>query len=413
MSTKRKAPTKVAQPVVKASAMQPSRVTVNETSATVSASHVSAAGKIDVISISSDESSEADYSSEENDSEAEEEGTQVNADSNANAVKQTRGPAVAAEKKQKQPNGLGDIDQLPSPQADDGADSDGEPTLGDLVQAQGDVDVQANFLQQADENARQPQCQDRMAIQAPSLSSLGTVLAQALRTDDSDLLESCLHTTHIPTIRNTIERLESGLVGTLLSKLAMRLHRRPGRAGSLMTWVQWSIIAHGGALVSQPDVMEKLEALQKVLAERARGLNSLLILKGKLDLLDAQMQLRKRTQRRLGDEEEEDNEVGLIYVEGEDGLTARPMRRTVEADEADDGMLPVTNGVIGDSDDEESDEASEEESADGEELDDEDEVNYDDVDDVNESMGEDEDSEDDDAPPSKIQKVASPFSKQR
>ncbi len=132
-----------------------------------------------------------------------------------------------------------------------------------------------------------------MARHAPGISSLGTVLSQALRTDDNDLLESCLLTTDLPTVRATIERLNSSLTGALLARLAARMHRRPGRAHSLMTWVQWTLVAHGGALAGRADVLGRLSELNRVLEERARGLGSLLALKGKLDMLDSQMQLRR------------------------------------------------------------------------------------------------------------------------
>uniref|UniRef100_A0A0B7JNW3 Small-subunit processome Utp12 domain-containing protein n=2 Tax=Bionectria ochroleuca TaxID=29856 RepID=A0A0B7JNW3_BIOOC len=242
---------------------------------------------------------------------------------------------------------------------------------------------------------------------------------RALRTDDVDLLESCLHTTDRTTIQNTIESIDSALAGNLLNKLAARLYRRPGRAGTLMTWVQLTLIAHGGALASQPKVIQSLSGLQKVLAERAKGLTSLLALKGKLDMLESQMDLRRRMQHRsraINQGEDEDEEEDVVWVEGEvedeelgSGLKSRRRRVT---DDDDDSDVPALNGAIGESSDEDDD--SEEEIDDsedeGESLLDEDEVDHDDVDD---SMGEDEESDVEAAPPSKVQKVAKSFSKRK
>lgn len=202
-------------------------------------------------------------------------------------------------------------------------------------------------------------------LSAPSASSLGTVLTQALRTNDQELLESCLRVIDIDTIYATVERLPSPLVGNLLQKLAERLHKKPGRAGVLMVWVQWSLAAHGGYLASQPQLVRQLATLNKVLKERASGLQPLLSLKGRLDMLQAQLELRRRNQKKAaGDDEDE----AVIYVEGEDDYessideeddapdSTRKRLRDVEddEDESSDDEMPTTMEV-----DEDSDEGSE------------------------------------------------------
>src|SRR5436305_8171617 len=96
------------------------------------------------------------------------------------------------------------------------------------------------------------------------------------------------------------------------------MHKRPGRAGSLMVWVQWTLVAHGGYLATQPDLMKKLTTLKRVIDDRARGLQPLLSLKGKLDMLEAQMQLRRSMQSSGMGPDEEDDEEGVIYVEGQE-----------------------------------------------------------------------------------------------
>ena len=194
-----------------------------------------------------------------------------------------------------------------------------EQSFGDLIRASahGTVDVAAAFTD-PDEQALAPPIERN--LQLPSGMSLGTVLTQALRTNDVNLLETCLHVDDLNMIRATIERLNSSLATALLQKLAERLHSRPGRAGSLMVWVQWTLVAHGGYLVGQPDVVKKLTSLYRVVKERANSLPSLLSLKGKLDMLEAQMNLRKSMQRRFGgdDPENEDDEEAVIYVEGQE-----------------------------------------------------------------------------------------------
>ncbi|MCJ1381779.1 Small subunit (SSU) processome component [Xylographa soralifera] len=194
-----------------------------------------------------------------------------------------------------------------------------EPTFGDLIRASapGVVDVSAAF---PDPTRQALAATKNGATKLPSGISLGTVLTQSLRTNDVSLLETCFHVRDLNIVRATIERLDSALAASLLHKLAERLHSRPGRAGSLMVWIQWTLVAHGGYLASQPETVKKLTSLHRVVKERANSLQSLLSLKGKLDMLEAQMNLRKSMQSRFGvrDTEDEDDEAGVIYVEGQE-----------------------------------------------------------------------------------------------
>ncbi|KAL8902024.1 MAG: hypothetical protein Q9192_000237 [Flavoplaca navasiana] len=253
-----------------------------------------------------------------------------------------------------------------------------QPSFGDLIRAHapGDVDVQASFAAPATE-AMAPT--GERSVQLPSGMSLGTVLTQSLRTNDVSLLETCLHTRDKAILRATIERLDSALASTLLQKLAERFHSRPGRAGSLLIWIQWTIVAHGGYLASQPGAMKTMAALHRVITERARSLPLLLSLKGKLDMLEAQMNLRASIKARsqnskLADQRDEEN---VIYVEGqeesdsedsvEEDVSMAPPGFGVgldemvseSGDEEDEEMPAVTNGVVAESEDEESDSGSE------------------------------------------------------
>ena len=413
MSTKRKAPGKLAQPTLRTGAKVPSKSVINESRTSVVDAENPTTSQLETIEISSDAGSDEDLS--DDDEEDEEEQPLVNGDGKAfshlNGSHQHQQPAHVKR---------GNADE-------EDEQSDGEPTspsFGELLRDQDAVDV-PSLLQQTSASGTSLSQPNRAVIAPPNHQSLTTVLTQALRTDDTDLLESCLHTTHLPTIKNTIENIDSTLAGALLTKLASRLHRRPGRAGTLMTWVQWTLVSHGGALASQPKVIQSLSSLQKVLSERSKGLGSLLALKGKLDLLDSQMAMRKRMQRHSGavtQGEGADDDEDVIWVEGEDddagaqslsnGVASRRKRIAAEDDDDDDDdEAPVMNGVMGDSSDEEDEvEAEDDDSEGAEESLDEDEVDHDDVD---ESMGEDEDSDVETAPPSKLQKVAKSFSKRK
>ncbi|KAK6407441.1 Small subunit (SSU) processome component [Oleoguttula sp. CCFEE 5521] len=211
-----------------------------------------------------------------------------------------------------------------------------EPSFGDMLHARHPetIDVQAAYAQAAPDMQVALPTPTSHAMTVHTGTSLSTVLTQALRTNDKDLLETCFAVIDQQTIRATIQRLQSHLVGNLMQRLAERIHKRPGRTGHLMTWIQWSLVAHGGYLVTQPQIMKQLKALNQVLRERANGLQSLLQLKGKLDMLGAQLELRRSTlAASAGLKDDEDNDEGVLYIEGrdqdDDGMDSDP---TAEAD---------------------------------------------------------------------------------
>ncbi|EKG11049.1 Small-subunit processome Utp12 [Macrophomina phaseolina MS6] len=212
------------------------------------------------------------------------------------------------------------------------------PSFGELLQATAPevVDVETAFQDpNPDSRALAPTSGNR-ALSAPSATSLGTVLTQALKTNDRELLESCFEMNDLNSVRSTIERLPSSLVSNLLRRLAERLHKRPGRAGNLMVWVQWAIVSHGGYLAGRQDIMRELGSLNRVIKERACGLQPLLTLKGKLDMLSAQLELR-RSMQKAATMDEDDEEEGVIYVEGQDESES-------EDEAADNQTKAITNG---------------------------------------------------------------------
>lgn len=283
---------------------------------------------------------------------------------------------------------------------EEGAADEEDMTFGDKLQQQEPetapaprvVDVEATMAGgDADARSLTTTANGRV-LAAPSGASLGTVLTQALRTNDKDLLDSCFRVIDVDTIYATVERLPSPLVGNLLQRLAERLYRKPGRAGILMVWVQWSLAAHGGYLASQPQLVKQLATLNKVLKERASGLQPLLSLKGRLDMLQAQLELRRRNQRKAAHDDEEE---AVIYVEGEDDVSsadeesddnASPQKRLREgADdgESSDDMMPTTMEMDEDEEDDSED--------DDDVLDDEaEETDNDTGDDMSEALSDDD-----------------------
>lgn len=426
MSTKRKFTSKLGQPAVKPSAKPAAKESLNDSRAVVSrggdSGQAGVNGSQDIVEISSDSESSSEEEEEdddEDDSGAEQDVPQISKEVESGDVdmKDAEGQDAAA--------------QIP-----DETEEPTEPSFGDLILATSSepVDVAGAFNDSNFQTLSYPQSNK---LQPPSGASLGTVLTQALKTNDLALLESCLQTPEVSTIRATIQRLDSPLAGTLLQKLAERLHRRPGRAGSLMVWVQWTLVTHGGYLATQPDLIKKLAELNRVIDERARGLQSLLSLKGKLDMLEAQMQLRQSMRQQRRDLDDEDDEEGVIYVEGEEedstdnedqkqpitnGKRSTSRREqengnlSTDESEVSEDMPNTANGIIQDSDDDSNksdnliDDEAEETDADS---DDEDEVDHSDMDEMEEEDDSDDAAPARAAPPTKVQKVSGLFSRNR
>ncbi|KAK5658659.1 hypothetical protein OQA88_2055 [Cercophora sp. LCS_1] len=403
MSAKRKSVTNIAKPIIRQSPKVASKSRIDESKATISSGLTpSAASRRRTDPVDEDSSNSPSPSDNEDQSEDDE------------AVVQKQGKTPLKGKQEEEAadpdTEMASPDQEPEEQGDA---SDNEPTLGELMRNTAIVDVASSLAAQATPARIGSRSQPLATVNS---TSLGTVLNQALKSDDRDLLESCLQVTDVKIIQATINRLDSSLAVSLLSKLADRMHRRPGRAFGLMKWMQWTMIAHGGTLVNEPGLTKKLGNLQSVLEERGRALPKLLALQGKLDMLNSQIQFRKAIKKLdaegSGDEDDDDVDVpGVVYVEGEeDEDKATGAGRRGAREQAEDEALLISNGFDAETDDD----SDEEEIEDSEEVEldvdsmDEDEVDHDDNED--ESGDEDEDQEDDDdedsAPPAKVQKVS-------
>lgn len=272
-------------------------------------------------------------------------------------------------------------------------EANGEPTFGELVQRNSAIDVEAELEYDAGSGALVPVAsnKNKAVTQIPSGVSLTTVLSQALKTNDAEMLESCFRTSDTNIIRSTVQRLNSTLAGTLIQRIAERMASRPGRYGHLLAWVQWTCIAHGGAIAGNNEILKRMTSLYKVMDQRSRSLPSLLLLKGKLDMLDAQINLRQSMadSRKHGMDDGELLESVTHYagVNNDDDSEAerqRKRKRTAKStlededvdvdDEMDDGL------GLGSDDDE--DEGSEEDAdEDGDMIDIEAEESLDDDDD--------------------------------
>lgn len=310
-----------------------------------------------------------------------------------------------------------------SKNTNDEVDAAEEPAFGELLLARNDDQIDVEESLGAKGNGQLVPFSGEQSLDGISSATLGTVLTQALKTNDKERLETCFLVSDPERIRATIQRLSSQHVATLLQRISERIYARPGRTGSLFVWIQWSLVVHGGYLANHPEVMQKLKSLSRVVRERARGLQPLLHLKGKIDMLSGQLDLRRSIQQSaaLRNAEDQDNEEGVVYIEGQDdnwsddeeGTTAGQKRllqssfRSRKADDSDseddDGTHAVSNGVVNgvdeDSDDEDVDEDEDSEGLldiEAEESSDEGSGDSDDAidSDAESSLGEDDSDED-------------------
>jgi U3 small nucleolar RNA-associated protein 5 len=266
-------------------------------------------GKKELVEISSDESSDLGESEEDEEDEEEEVEEALAIAGKVNGA--TNGVAQSDEEGEEDTTARENPDPMDE-------DEDEEATFGERLYAQTSEPIDVEGALARAESFNVPQNQPSAAIaRAPAGATFSTVLSQALRTNDNALMEVCFNTSDLEGVRETLSRLDSRLVIPLLQRIAERISKSPGRLGNLMVWVQWGVIAHGGYFVHQSDFWKQLQSLHRVISERAQGLGPLLQLKGKLDMLAAQFDLRREELERHVREEEDEEEGVYIYVEGQ------------------------------------------------------------------------------------------------
>lgn len=297
--------------------------------------------KPDVVEISSDESSEED--SEDDDEDDDDDDGKQNEEQETGKMKAKKARrwkdeqvAVGIQKKR-------DYEaRRKAQEEEDEEDDDAAPTFGEILAREYPteaIDVEAAFADEEAPNQLVP-TQGAQLTTRINAGTLTTVLSQALKTNDREMFENCLSLNDVDAIRSTIEKLPSTQIATLLLRLSEKLYRRPGRAGLLMIWVQWSLVSHGGYLTSQPEVMNMLAKLKAVINERAGALLPLQGLKGRLDMLTAQLTLRKNMQTQVQRSKAGGDHEAVIYVEGEDESS---LDEDVDSDESDDDDVGKTS----------------------------------------------------------------------
>ncbi|KAJ3106543.1 WD repeat-containing protein 43 [Phlyctochytrium planicorne] len=218
-------------------------------------------------------------------------------------------------------------------------------------------------------------------LRKPTATSLHSMLAQAVHSNDKQLLETTLTVSDPRIILATVRRLQPSLVVPLLDMLVGRLQAKPNRAAALIDWVRSIVVAHAAFLMTDPALVKHLGALYQALDSRVSTFEKLIKLSGRLDLVMSQIALRASANE--ADVEEEDpNEAEAFYdEEAEDEEDDQEDFEDEEGDGNEDGEEGEEDedGDLKAWDEEEeeedvgSDEEEDEDEDDGEEDDDEEE----------------------------------------
>lgn len=192
-----------------------------------------------------------------------------------------------------------DITQQPLP----------HPHINEEIESQ-TLEQKLDMMEVEEQENRVEDSSQKGAIQfIPKADSLQSILTQALRTNDSAMLESVLAVSDLSIIRNTVQRLPTQQILPFLKAIVDKFQAKPAR-GTLILWIQAVLKQHTAYLITVPDLVKTLSGLYLVVDSRLASFKKLLQLSGRLDLLLAQ--ISKATTIR---EDEALGEPQTVYVD--------------------------------------------------------------------------------------------------
>ena len=156
----------------------------------------------------------------------------------------------------------------------------GEQTLGERLRA---LEIAAG--EHEDDGAAAPVVPPAFDGDVPRADSLAVLLAQALASNDTALLERVLSVSDRKVAANTVSRLRPEQALAFLAAAVSRLQTSPARGARLAHWIRETLAAHAGYLTAAPGANQVLTALYGILDARLSMYRPLLALSGRLDLL--------------------------------------------------------------------------------------------------------------------------------
>ncbi|KAH6926359.1 hypothetical protein HPB50_017539 [Hyalomma asiaticum] len=126
----------------------------------------------------------------------------------------------------------------------------------------------------------------------PRADNLSQLLLQGLQSEDPRLLNSVLQRTDETLLRNTVRRLPLSSVLSLLKELQQRMHSRGAGVYPYMKWTKTVISTHTSYLMTCKEANTLLSPLMELLEARTEMFEKVCRLRGKLDLIMAQVATR-------------------------------------------------------------------------------------------------------------------------
>lgn len=163
-----------------------------------------------------------------------------------------------------------------------------ELSIEEKLRRMSEGDAQPKELNKTE--SRQP----KKSVPVPAAGSLQQALVQALHTNDKALLEACLRHNDPQVIRSTVQRLPTTYVIPFLQQLIERFQEKPARGRTLMQWIKAILQVHTAYFMTVPDLINQLALFYQALDGRMKMFPRLLALKGRLDLIESQIDTRQR-----------------------------------------------------------------------------------------------------------------------
>ena len=131
--------------------------------------------------------------------------------------------------------------------------------------------------------------------------SLGTVLTQALTADDTESLDWILSNRDDAVISNTLTSLKDHkLISSLFKHIVIRFQSQDNnKQAGILLWLKSLISLHWLTIIKKADKedLAQLGQIQSFIQKKTKTLDKVLLLKGKIEMLQKTMELKRHLQK--------------------------------------------------------------------------------------------------------------------